>query len=70
MIYFRSCPRCKGDVHLNSDSFGTFMSCLQCSHSRDLPSDSFAIGEAIERSHAEASTSDDGAAADAVARAS
>jgi hypothetical protein len=30
MIYLKSCLRCKGDVHFYSDTWGTYMKCLQC----------------------------------------
>ncbi len=38
MLYFKSCPRCKGDVNVDSDSYGTYARCLQCGFARDLPS--------------------------------
>lgn len=37
MLYFKSCPRCKGDIHLDTDSYGTYAKCLQCGFSRDFP---------------------------------
>ena len=37
MIYFKSCNRCRGDMHLNSDTYGWFVKCLQCGFQRDLP---------------------------------
>ena len=30
MIYLKSCTRCAGDVHLDWDTWGGFMKCLQC----------------------------------------
>lgn len=31
MLYFNSCPRCKtGTVKLDSDFYGSFLSCLNC----------------------------------------
>lgn len=30
MMWLRACPRCRGDLHLESDRFGKFVSCLQC----------------------------------------
>ncbi len=36
MVYFKSCIRCKGDVHLNRDWFGDFLECLQCGWTRDV----------------------------------
>lgn len=30
MIYFKRCPRCKGDLREGSDTFGSYIACLQC----------------------------------------
>lgn len=30
MMWLGSCPRCRGDLHLELDRFGEFISCLQC----------------------------------------
>ena len=30
MIYLKRCPRCKGDLHEGSDTFGSYIACLQC----------------------------------------
>lgn len=30
MMWLKACPRCCGDLHLDSDHFGEFVSCLQC----------------------------------------
>ena len=38
MLYFKSCPKCHGDVHVDEDSYGAYAKCLQCGFSRDLPS--------------------------------
>ena len=32
MFWFKSCPKCRGDLHRDSDAYGTFISCLQCGH--------------------------------------
>ena len=37
MIYFKSCIKCKGDLHIKGDFYGTFVQCLQCGWLRDLP---------------------------------
>ena len=37
MIYFKSCIRCKGDLHIKGDFYGSFVQCLQCGWLRDLP---------------------------------
>ena len=36
MLYLKSCPRCTGDIHADSDTHGTFLKCLQCGFSKDL----------------------------------
>ena len=36
MVYLKSCPKCLGDLTLGQDSYGTFVSCLQCGFMRDL----------------------------------
>jgi hypothetical protein len=36
MLYIKSCPRCRGDVHVDRDSWGAFAKCLQCGFSRDV----------------------------------
>jgi hypothetical protein len=38
MLYLKSCTRCKGDMYLDKDGYGAFISCLQCGFTRDLPS--------------------------------
>ena len=30
MFWFKSCPKCHGDLHRDLDEYGTFVSCLQC----------------------------------------
>lgn len=30
MMWLGACPRCRGDLHLESDHFGQFVTCLQC----------------------------------------
>jgi hypothetical protein len=39
MIQFKSCPRCQGDVHVNSDWYGEYQNCLQCGWSKDTSGD-------------------------------
>ena len=39
MIYFKSCPRCRGDVSLTIDIFGKYLSCLQCGFLKDIVND-------------------------------
>ena len=30
MYYFKACNKCEGDLYLESDSYGSFLKCLQC----------------------------------------
>ena len=32
MFWFKSCPKCHGDLYQDSDTFGTYIACMQCSH--------------------------------------
>ncbi len=31
MFWLKSCSKCKGDLYLDNDTFGTYISCVQCS---------------------------------------
>ena len=42
MIFFKACPRCKGDLYEDKDKYGKFLSCLQCGYLKDL------VGPALE----------------------
>ena len=30
MFYFKACTKCRGDLTLDSDSYGDFLKCMQC----------------------------------------
>ncbi len=32
MFWFKTCPRCHGDLYSESDVYGSYVACLQCSH--------------------------------------
>ena len=32
MFWFKSCPRCRGDLHSETDAYGPYVTCLQYSH--------------------------------------
>lgn len=32
MLWFRQCPRCRGDLHKDHDLYGEFVSCIQCGY--------------------------------------
>ena len=36
MMYLKSCPKCRGDMYLEKDNYGTYRQCLQCGFIRDL----------------------------------
>lgn len=36
MVWFKDCPRCKGDVFLDQDNCGWYKQCIQCGYVRDI----------------------------------
>ena len=36
MIKFKVCPKCQGDLYLKEDTFGKYLSCLQCGYLQDV----------------------------------
>ena len=32
MLYLKACPRCRGDVKYERDTYGLFLECLQCGY--------------------------------------
>ncbi len=36
MIYFKRCPKCRGDLYLGEDIHGHYVSCIQCGYLRDV----------------------------------
>ncbi len=32
MFWLKACPKCHGDLHMESDSYGSYITCLRCSH--------------------------------------
>ena len=32
MFWVKSCPKCHGDLYRDSDTYGTYIACIQCSH--------------------------------------
>ena len=36
MIYFKSCPKCQGDLTMSQDTYGSYIKCLQCGLMRDV----------------------------------
>ncbi|HJN87866.1 MAG: hypothetical protein QF714_08730 [Dehalococcoidia bacterium] len=37
MFWFRQCPRCSGDIYVDRDQYGPYITCIQCGFSRDVP---------------------------------
>lgn len=35
MMWLEACPRCRGDLFLDSDAYGRFVSCIQCGNILD-----------------------------------
>ena len=38
MMFFKTCPKCHGDMYVDRDVYGTFIECLQCGLLRDVES--------------------------------
>ena len=36
MFWLKQCPRCNGDLIAERDSYGAFISCMQCGLSKDI----------------------------------
>jgi len=36
MVFYRACPKCKGDMDTKRDLYGGFRECLQCGLLQDL----------------------------------
>lgn len=37
MMWFRSCPKCGGDLSASADIYGSYIQCVQCGFLRDTP---------------------------------
>ncbi len=48
MLYFKSCPKCRGDMYLDNDSYGSFRQCLQCGLVQDIITKPMAVPQPIE----------------------
>ena len=40
MFWFRQCPRCSGDIYMDRNQYGPYITCIQCGFSRDVLSTS------------------------------
>lgn len=36
MLFFKACPRCRGDVEVRNDWYGRYKECLQCGWVQDI----------------------------------
>lgn len=36
MIWFKACPKCRGDIYLAEDIYGKYLKCLQCGYAQDV----------------------------------
>ena len=36
MIKLKACPKCHGDLYLERDQYGRYLSCLQCGYMMEL----------------------------------
>ena len=36
MVFYRSCPKCRGDMHIREDVYGDFRECIQCGLLQDI----------------------------------
>ena len=56
VIKLKACPKCHGDLYLERDQYGRYMSCLQCGHLKDLPGElpEFSLAERSRPTAAEA----------------
>jgi len=36
MLFKKSCPKCKGDITIEQDEHGTYLSCITCGYTREF----------------------------------
>ena len=49
MILFKACPRRGGDLHVESDMYGTYVECFQCGHMADCETQPVSASTAIDK---------------------
>ena len=54
MVYYRSCPKCRGDMHSREDVYGNFRECLQCGFIQDLKAITNNVKQSNDRNKDEA----------------
>ena len=50
MLHLKGCPRCGGDIHVNSDMYGEYRECLQCGLIQDIEKTTELVKERMARS--------------------
>lgn len=35
-MFLKGCPKCMGDMLLNKDAYGQYVTCLQCGYMKDV----------------------------------
>jgi hypothetical protein len=45
-FFFKACPKCKGDMYLDSDVYGAYRKCLQCGRIFEMEASKTGIVEA------------------------
>ena len=55
-LKFNACPKCRGDLQVRRDTYGMFVSCLQCGLQRDLDAPLPAVSPADAPINAEVAT--------------
>ena len=55
-LKFNACPKCRGDLQVRRDTYGMFVSCLQCGLQRDLDAPLPAVSPAHAPVNAEVAT--------------
>ena len=55
-LKFNACPKCRGDLQVRRDTYGMFVSCLQCGLQRDLDAPLPAVSPAQAPAAATAAT--------------
>ena len=60
MVFYRSCPKCRGDMHIREDVYGNFRECIQCGLLQDIDGQtgSQLVGSATGRDDTSASPQD------------
>ena len=36
MMFLKGCPKCSGDMHLNKDLYGQYVTCFQCGYMKNV----------------------------------